>query len=88
MSNEYPIQGSDPRQNIDKPKAVWEEAYDADLGGDKPTRVLAVHTSEDPTSTVYFRGLPELYKGGATYRPELAPDFVGDPIELESEAGE
>lgn len=77
----FPIQGNDPRKNSEKPKTTWQEAYDADLGGAEPTRILAVHVSDEPTSPVYFRGIPEAYKGGAVNRPELNPDFVGDPEE-------
>ena len=75
------IQGNDPRKNIEKPKTTWQKAYDMDMGKEKPVRVLEVHVNDNPESDVYFRGIPEAYKGGAVYRENLPDDFVGDPAE-------
>jgi hypothetical protein len=85
MSKDFPIQGSDSRLNSEKPKTTWQEAYDAKMADGSDVRILAVHVSDDPTSAVYFRGVPEAYKGGAVHREELAPDFVGDPAEATEE---
>ncbi len=82
MDNQFPIQGHDERLNSEKPKATWQESYDMETAHGT-MRVLAVHVGEDRNSHVYYRGIPESYKGGATYRPELAPDFVGDPVEAQ-----
>ena len=79
----FPIQGNDPRQNVDKPAATFQKAYFMTGADGKDFQVLEVHISEEENSPVYFRGVPEAYNGGATFREQLAPDFVGDPIEQE-----
>lgn len=79
-----PIQGNDPRINADKPKTSWQECSEPNENGEK---ILTVHTTDDPNSPIYFKGNAEDYKGGAVFREELAPDFVGDPVEIEQEGG-
>ena len=82
MENNTPIQGNDPRKNKDKPETTWQEAYDMTGADGKPMRVLRVHLSDDPNSPVYFHGIPEAYKGGATKREDLPADFIGDPEKI------
>jgi hypothetical protein len=77
----FPIQGNDPRANGEKPKTTWQRAYPITMADGKEARILEVHVNDDPFSPVYFRGIPEMYKGGAVYRENLAADFVGDPVE-------
>ena len=76
----FPIQGNDPRPNGEKPEQTWQEAYDIETADGGTMRVLAVHVGADATTPVYFRGIPEAYKGGAVKRDNLAADFVGDPV--------
>jgi hypothetical protein len=82
------IQGNDQRLNSAKPKTTYQRAYDAEMASGVIMRVLEVHISDDAFSHVYFRGIPEAYKGGAVYRENLPADFVGDLVEPTAEPGE
>lgn len=86
MENQnFPIQGNDQRPNAEKPKTSWQKAHSITGANGEPMRVLEVHVNDDPNSPIYFNGVPEMYKGGAVYRENLAADFIGDPVEGEKE---
>jgi len=65
------IQGNDPRKNIDKPKATWQQYV-------PQTDTLTVHVSEDPKSAIYFNGVPSMYNNGAAYQSDKADDYVSE----------
>ena len=54
-------QDNDPRTNEEKPKTTWQVYTPA-------TGILKVMLTDDPSSSIYFEGKPEDYKGGATFK--------------------
>ena len=90
MSNEnFPIQGHDWRKNGEKPLSTFQESYPIRLVDGSDMQVLCVHLSEDSTSPVYFRGVPDAYLGGAVYQASKAEDAVDNPVtEIKEEAAE
>lgn len=57
-------QDNDPRTNAEKPLTTWQQYVCDD-------KLLTVHVSDDPNSSIYFQGAPEDYKGGAVQNRDI-----------------